>query len=209
MAQVTSGLRAVLSHPVVYSSFQALMGARKGKSSFVAEYVRPFEDMTVLDIGCGPADILAYMPGVDYWGFDISEPYIEKARQTYGDKGKFFCQLLQAKDLETLPKFDVVLATGLLHHLDDAEAIEVLQLAHRALRPRGRLVTKDPCLDPGQNPIARFLVRSDRGQNVRDKAGYVSLADGVFASLHATVRHKAWIPYTHCMMECTKSDMDV
>ena len=204
MAQVTSGLRAVLSSPIVYSAFQTLMGAKKGRISFVADHVRPFSGMAVLDVGCGPADILAYMPRVDYWGFDISEAYIDKARQTYGDRGRFCCKLLEPRDLEGLPQFDVVLAIGLLHHLDDADALEMLRMAHQALRPQGRLLTVDPCLTPDQNPIARFLVRSDRGQNVREKAGYEALAAGVFPMLNTTIRHQAWIPYTHCIMECTK-----
>ena len=206
MAQIINGVRAILSHPRVYSSFQLLMGGHKFRMNFASQLVRPFPGMAILDIGCGPADILAHMPSVGYWGFDISEAYIEKAQKTYENRGRFYCKLLEAQDLENLPKFDVVLAIGLLHHLDDAEACKVLQLAHQALRPQGRLLTVDPCLDSTQNPIARFLIRSDRGQNVRDKAGYESLAGKVFSSFSATVRHQAWIPYTHCIMECTKLD---
>lgn len=204
MAQITHGVRAILSHPFVYASFQTLMGAHAARLSFVKDFVKPFAGMKVLDVGCGPADILAYMPGVQYRGYDISESYIAQARRTFGDRGTFECKQLQPDDLLALPAFDLVLAIGLLHHLDDDVAAGVIHLAHAALKPGGRLLTIDPCLDPSQNPIARFLVRNDRGENVRNRAGYEALASPVFSAPRVEVRHKAWIPYTHCFMECSK-----
>ena len=204
MAQITNGARAILSHPIIYSSFQSLMGAHKFRKNFVLQYIRPFPGVSILDIGCGPADILAYLPGTDYWGFDISDEYIEKARHTFKQLGRFHCKELQLDDLDQLPKFDVVLAIGLLHHLDDPVALEVTQLAHKALKPGGRFLTVDPCLDPLQSVISRFLVRNDRGQNVRDKNGYEKLTNSVFKESKAMVSHQTWIPYTHCIMECSK-----
>lgn len=73
-----------------------------------------------------------------------------------------------------------------------------------AAQTGGRLLTVDPCLDPFQNPIARMLVRGDGGQNVRDKAGYEALARAVFESPRVEVKHRVWIPYTHCFMECLR-----
>lgn len=205
MAQITNGVRALLSHPLVYTAFQALMGPRSVRSNFVADFVRPEPGMHVLDIGCGPADILDYLPSVDYRGFDISEAYVDHARKTFGTRGSFTCKHLQTADLALLPRFDVVLALGLIHHLDDAEAVSVMRLARAALKPGGRLITMDPVIDPKQSKVARFLVRRDRGQNVRDKAGYETIASAIFPPPRIEVRHQTWIPYTHCMMECTAS----
>lgn len=204
MAQITHGVRAILSHPLVYSSFQLLMGAHKVRKNFVAEFVQPFKGMKVLDLGCGPADILGYLPDVNYHGFDISDHYIGRARKEFGNRGEFYCRELNMADLEELPLFDAVLAIGLLHHLDDAVAVDVMRLAFQALKPGGKFLTIDPCLDPGQNRVARFLVRNDRGRNVRDRTGYESIAKAVFESSRTEIRHKAWIPYTHCFMECQK-----
>lgn len=204
MAQITTGVRAILSHPTIYSAFQSLMGAKKFRTNFVSQRVHPFPGMTILDIGCGPADILAYLPDVNYWGYDISEAYIERAQNAFGERGHFHCKQLLPEDLNGLPKFDLVIAIGLLHHLDDQVALNVLQLAHQALVPGGRLLTVDPCLDSSQNFIARFLVQNDRGQNVRSRSGYETLALNVFTAPNAKVSHQAWIPYTHCIMECSK-----
>ena len=157
MAQITSGLRAILSHPRIYSSFQLVMGADKFRRDFVARFVRPFPGMAILDIGCGPADILEHLSDVEYMGYDISEAYIDRAERTFGQRGRFFCRELEMDELGRLPQFDVVLAIGLLHHLDDQTAVKVTKLAHRALKQGGRFLTVDPCLDPAQNPVARLF----------------------------------------------------
>ena len=73
-------MKRVLSRPVLYSAFQRLMGGRRARAIFAREFIRPSEGMKVLDVGCGPADILEHQEGVDYWGFDISAAYVERAR---------------------------------------------------------------------------------------------------------------------------------
>ncbi|MDH4079749.1 MAG: class I SAM-dependent methyltransferase [Nitrospira sp.] len=204
MAQVTHGLRAILSHPLIYSAFQRLMGAHQARTRFVSEFIRPNAGCRVLDIGCGPADIVAYLPDVDYWGFDVSSAYIQRAKARFGERGRFYCQELTETDIEKWPPFDIALGLGVLHHLDDESVLHMLRLASKALTSGGRLLTIDPCLEDGQNPIARFLAKNDRGQHVRIRTEYANLAGAVFRSPRVIVRHQRWIPYTHCIMECTK-----
>lgn len=204
MGQIATGLRAILSHPYIYSVFQNLMGAHKGRISFVSGFIRPVPGSVVLDVGCGTAEILDYLPYVNYWGFDISQTYIDQAVKRFGVKGKFQCKVLNAADLDNLPKFDVVLAVGLLHHLDDTGAGQILALVHQALKIGGRLITIDPCIAPEQNPIARFLVTHDRGQHVRSCGEYAALVSSIFLQPLVEVKHRSWIPYTHCIMECTR-----
>lgn len=204
MAQITVGIRALLSSPAVYTAFQSLMGAKKGWVQFVNEFVRPAEGMSLLDVGCGPGDLLDYLPPVDYWGFDISETYIKYATKKFGAKGRFFCKYLGSDDLSSMPKFDLVVGSGLLHHMDDEVARHFLKLAYEALKPGGRLVTIDPCWVPKQHPIASFMIARDRGQNVRTESGYDRLAASVFDYRKVTIKNRVWIPYTHCFMECTR-----
>lgn len=204
MAQITNGIRAVLSNPIIYSSFQRLMGARVFWQDFVTTSIKPFLDMKILDIGCGPADILAYLPDVEYWGFDVDEKYINYARIKFGKRGTFQCKTLQLSDLAQLPEFNVVLALGLLHHLDDLTAEKITKIAFQALKAGGILLTIDPCFEPSQNLIARYLINHDRGRNVRDRTGYEAIVKSCFQNPQIVVRHRAWIPYTHCMMRCQK-----
>ncbi len=204
MGETTSGIHSILSYPVVYSTFQRALGAGKVRSDFTKSFIRPFTGCTILDIGCGPADIFEYLGNADYWGFDVSHAYIQRAKKRYGSNGRFYCQELAVSDIIDMPLFDIVLALGLLHHLDDAGADDVIQLSYKALKPGGRFVTLDPCLEPRQNPIARFLAKSDRGKNVRNQAEYWSLASAVFKSPRVEIYHKCGIPYTHCFMECIR-----
>jgi len=205
MTQITTGVRAILSSPIIYNALQRIMGAHSGRKLLVEDFLRPQLGMNVLDIGCGPAEIIDYLPKVNYWGFDISNSYIAQANSRYGSKGNFFCKLISLEDLSNLPSFDLVLAIGLLHHLDDNSAMAMLNLAHRALKPGGRLITVDPCLEIDQNPIARYLIMKDRGQNVRTRSEYASLISSAFSEHRIDVRNKAWIPYTHCYMEGTRT----
>lgn len=204
MTQVTSGVLSLLSIPQVYEAFQRLMGAHAGRKSFVSKFIEPYPVNTVLDIGCGPAGILAYLPAVDYYGFDISEYYIAKARETYGEKGKFFAKHLTDEDIASLPKFDVVLLSGVLHHVNDETAIHILTLAYKALKPKGRLITIDGCLVDGQNKFARYLIKQDRGRNIKTEDGYIQLANNVFVDVDSYIHHRTWIPYTLCYMVCTR-----
>ena len=205
MGQITHGVRAIRSNPFIYSTLQSLTGAHQGRKTFVADFVKPLAGMKVLDVGRSLADILDYLPVVDYWGFDISEEYISHAAKKFGARGRFSSKLLGIDDLSSMPQFDLVLAAGVLHHMDDEVAMAFLQLAHEALKPGGRLVTIGACWVEGQHPIAKFLIARDRGQNVRTEAGYKELVGSVFGNVKVTVRHKAWIPYTHCFTECTRA----
>jgi 2-polyprenyl-3-methyl-5-hydroxy-6-metoxy-1,4-benzoquinol methylase len=203
MTQVTSGIRAMLSNPLVYDTLQSLMGADKGRARNVQEHVRPFPGMRILDLGCGTAQILNALPAnVSYVGYDMSAKYIAAAKKQFSGRGTFHCRLLENAEVATLEPFDVVLGTGVLHHLDDATARQFMVIARSALKPGGRIYTVDPCLAPDQNPIARFLISRDRGQHVRTAEGYRELARGISAEVTGRLVHKAWVPYTRWHMEC-------
>lgn len=205
MTQVTNGIRAILSNAGVYDLFQKIMGAEDGRSTFVSRYVRARPGERLLDIGCGTAGLVSYLPGVEYAGFDPDPGYIEAAKEKFRNRAgaSFFCGIADDAALRALGKFDIVVASGVLHHLDDGQVRELAGLASRALKPGGRLVTLDPCLVEGQSPIARFLALRDRGRNVRDLEGYRTLVAPAFASVTPEVRHDLGrIPYTHLIMEC-------
>ncbi len=204
MTQITRGIRAALSHPLVYDAFQNIMGARRMRIDLASEFIRATPGTRILDIGCGTAEILPFLPeGVEYWGYDISPEYINAAQRRFGARGHFHCGLLDLEMVRKMPKFDVVMAIGVLHHLNDDEATRLYHLARGALADNGRIVTIDPCLAAGQNPIARFLIQRDRGQNVRTTEGYRSIAASSFDKIKGVLRHRKWIPYTHWIMECT------
>ncbi len=202
MAEITSGLRAILNHPLIYRGMQWLVGAERLRRH-VAGLVEPRPGLRVLDIGCGPADLLAHLPGVDYVGFDSSAEYIRAAQRRFGTRGRFFQEELRADTDLDLGTFDCIVAVGLLHHLDDQAAAQLFHLSGQRLRPGGRLVTVDCCWAPGQHPLARWLISRDRGQNVRTPEGYQSLARNQFGRIDTQVHHKLLhIPFSHTLMVC-------
>ena len=68
------------------------------------------------------------------------------------------------------------------------------------------LVTLDGCYRDGQSPFARLLLRRDRGRRVRDREGYVQLAEGLFGSVEAHLREDLLnVPYTHLILQCRLS----
>lgn len=189
----------------MYRTFARLVASDASRTVFAREHIRASEGQRLLDVGCGPADIFPHLPRVDYTGFDLNPAYVSTATRNYGsERARFYCQRVSEEVLATQASFDIVLASAILHHLDDAEAEHLFRLARAALKPGGRLLTLDCVYEPGQSAIARFVISRDRGQHVRDVRGYVDLASRVFPHVEPTVRRDLMrIPYTHLILECT------
>lgn len=194
----------VLRWPAAYRAFQILV-AGDCKQRYLAEHAQPRPGEKVLDIGCGPGDILALLSDVDYTGFDISPEYIEAAKKRFGQRGRFWCSDVGLAAIEQeRGTFDLVLATAVLHHLDDERAAKMFELARLALRPTGRLVTLDGCYVPRQSRFVRWVLSRDRGKFVREREEYLRLAKVCFPNVVASVRHDLHrIPYTLLLMRCS------
>jgi SAM-dependent methyltransferase len=109
---------------------------------FVGTHVRPREGDVIIDIGCGPGEVLDYIPTGRYVGLDVNPDYIHEARARYDQRGEFHAVSLEDS---ALPEYhgaaDLVTAIGVLHHLDDAAARHCVVVANTLLKPGGRFVT--------------------------------------------------------------------
>lgn len=205
MSQINRGVRALLEYPLVYNSFQLLMGASKVRAQFVSEYICPKPNDNILDVGCGTADILDFLPlDVNYIGFDASESYISFARRKFLGRGVFSCGIVDSVETKSLPKVDTVIAIGLIHHLDDDEVLTLMGVAKGVLKKGGRFIALDPCYEKGQSKVAKWLIDHDRGLNVRSEQEYRGLMSSVFSKCESSVVHRSWIPYTHHIAVCHK-----
>lgn len=82
----------------------------------------------VLDAGCGSGHRLVGLakrfPNAEFWGVDMTEESLEVARDLAVRHGvtnvRFVCQSLPHLDLAET--FDIVTATGVIHHLEDPAA---------------------------------------------------------------------------------------
>jgi SAM-dependent methyltransferase len=197
------GFWSPLSHPLVYEAFHHLIGARRWLRRFVRETIRPRAGDRVFDIGCGPGALLNCMPpGVAYFGFDRNATYIDRARRVHGGRGEFVCDDVANFASHGLELADIAVAIGLLHHLDDRLAQELLRCIAHSLKPGGRLITVDPCFHPKQSALQRFIVSRDRGMHVREFDRYVGLSSDVFRDLKANFQRSHFpFPYSVCVIE--------
>ena len=197
-------IRSALSMPWAFRAYQRVVGARAFKRSVIRDRLRPHPGDRVLDIGCGPGDVLEDLPDVEYVGLDLSERYIGNARARFGDRASFVVADVLQVDPRELGKFDLVHAHGLLHHVDDTVAARACALAAEVLVPSGRFVTVDPCFHPDQSRLARFTVSRDRGQAVRTPDEYRALAAPSFERVHVVIEQSPLhIPHTATVLECT------
>jgi|ERR1039458_7694410 hypothetical protein len=103
-----------------------------------------------------------------------------------------------------LPKADLVLMMGLLHHPPGEECVSLLRLARSALKKGGKLLAMDGCYRDGQPRIARSFLDWDRGEYIRTPESYVRIAQTVFDEVVPSLRDDLFfIPsYTNMVLTC-------
>ena len=89
MNKILDYLRTLLEFPFVWNSFEKIIGGSRAKRKFVKNFIIPFEGASILDIGCGTGEIINYMPeDINYVGFDLSNKYIDYAKNKHGKQKK-------------------------------------------------------------------------------------------------------------------------
>lgn len=203
MSQKTSGIRAILSLPAIYKSFQKIFGKSDANEIILNEYIKPNHGDKILDIGCGPANWLNYMPSdATYIGVDLSKEYIEEAKKNFGDKGIFINKDVKDIDFEELGAPDVVILMGVMHHLEDSELLSLLKSIKKISKSSTRVITLDGCFTSTQGLIAKYLLKLDRGQNVRGINEYSEIVSEVFKSNYYIREDLTRLPYTFIVFEC-------
>ncbi|HVO80647.1 MAG TPA: class I SAM-dependent methyltransferase [Terriglobales bacterium] len=197
-------VRSVLALSQAYELYHYLIGAPRRARALVKDYIQPKAGDRILEIGCGPGSIVPYLPEAEYVGFDASPAYIKRAQKRF-PKLRFICQRVSQYSLPQQSYFDIALALGIVHHLDDTEAQQLFQIAHDALKPGGKLVTMDGVYTEDQSSTARFFLDRDRGTFIRTEEQYRRLASGAFDNVKSSIRHDLLrIPYTQIFLQCIR-----
>ncbi len=199
-----NGLRSALTVPRVYELTQAALYRRRAHEDRVRDLFPGLGTTVrrVLDIGSGPAAFLAQygrFATFDYVAIDPSAAYIAKAEQRFPGRGTYLVGTTDTVDGAALGAFDLIVADGVLHHVSDAEAVEIARFARGRLAPGGRFVTFDPVRVPQQHPVAALLMRMDRGARIRTADAYHALLSEAFGpDTSGTVVHgRLRPPYDH------------
>ncbi len=152
---ITSPKVSIILRKIVEVNF------RKQKE-IISKFFSVSVDEKIIDIGCGTGEFSEFFPKESYIGIDLDKKYITYAQEKYKKDFK------QADALH-LPFvdhfFDRAIIVGMLHHLDDTQAIGALKEAKRVLKKGGRLLvmedTKTDFLP------TRLLQEIDQGKFIR------------------------------------------
>jgi SAM-dependent methyltransferase len=177
LRQIVSLYQRILGHPFVYHKVRPLMvGGIDYTFQYDALEVTPSD--VVLDIGCGGGDALRYLRGfAEYHGYDTDPVAIAFARErAEARQGNvhFTAEIVGGETFDRIRPTRVMM-NGLLHHLDDRVAVDLLRMC--ADSPTvARVVTNDVVFLEGK-PLNNLMARLDRGRFVRDVGGYRAIAE--------------------------------
>ena len=168
-------LERFLGHPWVYEHVRPL-AVGGVDMSHAYHRLDCQDDSVVIDIGCGTGDALKHLRHfASYLGIDTDPRAIGFASERWKSRANvgFECRLCTREDLRDKAPTHVALI-GLLHHLDDSEATELLTMLQESPR-LVRAVTLDIVYLPGR-PYNNLLAHYDRGRHCRTPDAYAELA---------------------------------
>jgi SAM-dependent methyltransferase len=196
----------ILARPSVYRTFKKVVLPSGVLEKLVSEHYAVPDGASVLDLGCGFGDYAPFFADrCKYVGIDHNPDYVETARRLNGATNATFvvADVTDPVVVEYGP-FDLVMISGVLHHLDDDAVGQLSKNIAPLLKPGGRFVALEAAFDPDQGLVARLIVAADRGRFVRDAAGYRHLLEGSFAAVKSkTVHGMLRIPYTHLIISAS------
>jgi SAM-dependent methyltransferase len=193
----------ILGQPTVYRLFKKLVLPSGVLEELVNTEYKTKDGARVLDLGCGFGDYARFFAKrCTYIGIDHNASYIATARRLNNGLPATFlvADVVDPIVVENGP-YDLVMLSGVLHHLDDDSAHQLASRIAPLLNPGGRFVALEPVFDADQGLSARLLIAADRGRHVRDTAGYVACLESGFVDISTRiVSGLLRIPYTHLVI---------
>ena len=194
------GIYRILDIPILYNFVQKLFEHKRTRLRW-HQLIKGYQNGIILDIGCGPGNKSIHFKNSKlYIGLDISQIYINEARQLYGSFGKFY--KMSATEIDKLPysDIDLVLLNGVFHHLSDEQVKEVLEKVSKKLSKNGVLVTVDPTLVKGR-VFANSIVSKDRGLHVRTPSSLLAITEKYLKTIDCDVIKQKFPPYQRIMLK--------
>lgn len=196
----------LLARPAVYRTFKWLVVPPGLLESLVATHFVVPEGGRVLDLGCGFGDYAPlFSSRCHYVGIDHNASYIGSAKALNGGgTATFIVADVVDPAVSDHGPYDLVMMSGVLHHLPSDAIFQLAQNVRSVLSPTGKFIALEPVFDPDQSLLARIAVASDRGRYVRDQEGYEHLLKQGFGQVQsATVSGMLRIPYSHVIISAS------
>ena len=128
----------------IYEIFQFALAKKTSQYVIINEILKPDDGISsVLDFGCGIGYHSKFFPNADYLVIEPIESCIAIANKNYADSSTQFI-LGDNSHLKNLnnESYDLVIALGVLHHIDDEIFNEFIRETHRILKFRQRARTQ-------------------------------------------------------------------
>lgn len=201
-------LSQVFDRPKLYELFQSIVSRHGTLDTVKNEIVKPDQIKSVLDFGCGIGNHSELFKSAHYLGIEPLEACVAVANEKYASSMVEF-KMGNHLDLKSLPvsSFDLVIAIGVLHHIDSEVFIEFVKEAFRILKPGARLTTFDPVFHKEQSKMSEWIVKQDRGSWVRTESEYLEIIQSNFQGIIDTKIYSKLlrIPYDHIRINAIKS----
>ncbi len=208
MAENKSGLHAIITLPRVFNFIQWLAGAKMYRNKMLQDYIKPFDGCRILDIGCGTGEYIDHLDDFckeyEYYGFDGEAVYIDHAKKVFKDRKNvhFYLQILTEDSIKDYEGFDMVIATGVLHHLDDQIVTSLLKVAKLALKPGGKFVSYDPGKFEKMSVLENVFWKYDRGRSIRTVEQTEALIKPIFPNYKAHTPYLTYYKSRNIVFEC-------
>jgi ubiquinone/menaquinone biosynthesis C-methylase UbiE len=150
-------------------------------------------NLPTLDLGCGTAEFCRCFAPEKYLGIDISEKYIAFAKRRHPEYS-FMVAVGQRLSLPS-KRFPQILINGVIHHLNDETAEEVLHEAHRVLADDGKLLLIEDLESNSTSLLSRIIHAMDEGDNIRRREQYEGLVNKLFESQATSVYYSGFCHY--------------
>ena len=184
--------------PTIYDAAQMFIRGKRFESIFIKNFLKIHPGMRVLDLGCGTGWLYPLVKRLNcqYKGIDVCEKRIQKCKERFGDPKAF--QTAKVGNPENLSDnaYDIVVAFGLLHHLDDKEGMLLADQASEALGKSGRFLTIDGVLLEKQKILRRLILQMDRGKFIRNQQQYEKILSKRFKKFNSYIEKNLFLlPY--------------
>ena len=173
-------IHALAAQPMLFDALRWILEAGFKGERAILRKENALTSKAVLDLGCGTGILAGLFEPASYLGIDMNPHYIVRAQRMHPD---YYFRVMDGQQLD-LPTgmYDMVIIGGVIHHVGDREAVDILSEVKRVLQPlTGRLVMwEDVRTQRRWNLIGKFIQRLDVGEYIRTEQEYLQIVRSVF-----------------------------